>query len=299
MVRYALRRAALLGASLAGAVFLAAAVAALSEPGANAAAGSFFAAWFAKVPGAFMLDLGQSSISGLAAAAEAAPAFQASFELLIVGTLIAFIVGVPLGMTLASPDTRVVVAPIVQVAGSLPVFCAGLLIGFIFVKFLSAGTSGHAPTLFEAFAARDSDMLSASLLAIAPAGLTVGLAGAGAVALSLHNALDIATHEPYRDGLHRLGLGEREIFDIYVVRHALALTLRDLPDILLALFAAIAVAEWIFTRTGAGAAFIHAVALEDWAVAAVILLVIAVIRSAVDFAGPLAAYALIGGEAVS
>jgi ABC-type dipeptide/oligopeptide/nickel transport system permease component len=299
MVRYALRRAALLGASLVGAMLLAAAVAALSEPGATASAGAFFSALFAKAPGALTLDLGQSSISGIAAAAEAAPAFRASFELLIVGIFIAIVVGIPLGMALASPDTRAFVTAIVQLAGSLPVFCAGLIIGFVFVKFMPPSEGNNAPSLFDAFAAGDSEMLSAALFAIAPAGLTVGLAGAGAVALAWRNALDIAAAEHYRDGLRRLGLSEREIFNIYVVRHAIALTLRELPDILLALFAATAVAEWIFAREGAGAAFIHAVALEDWAVAAVILLVIAIIRSAADFAGPLAAHALIGDEAAS
>lgn len=299
MLRYALRRAALLAASLAGAALFAAAVASLGEPGATASAGAFVSALLAKAPGAFAFDLGQSTISGLAAAVDAAPAFMASLELLIVGTLIAIIVGVPLGMALASPDTRMMVAPAVQLAGSLPVFCAALLIGFILAPLMPANESGNAPSLFAAFAAHDTDALFAALLAIAPAGITVGLAGAGAVALSWRNALDVAAAEQYRDGLRRLGLSDLEILNFYVARHALALTLRDLPDILLALFAAAAVAEWTFAREGAGAAFIHAVALEDWAVAAIILFVIAIIRSAADFAGPLAAYALIGNEAAS
>lgn len=297
MLRYALRRAALLAASLVGAALFAAAVASLGEPGATASAGTFIGALLAKAPGAFVFDLGRSTISGLAAAADAAPAFMASLELLIVGTLIAIVVGVPLGMALASSDTRMIVAPGVQLAGSLPVFCAALLIGFIFAPLMPANDGTNAPSLFSAFGAHDSDALSAALLAIAPAGITVGLAGAGAVALSWRNALDVAAAEQYRDGLRRLGLSDLEIFNFYVARHALALTLRNLPDILLALFAAAAVAEWTFAREGAGAAFIHAVALEDWPVAAIILFVIAIIRSAADFAGPLAAHALIGDEA--
>jgi peptide/nickel transport system permease protein len=152
------------------------------------------------------------------------------------------------------------------------------------------------PSLFTALATHDMGNLLAALKAIAPPGLTVGLAGAGAVALSWRNALEIAGAEPYRDGLRRLGLSDSDILRIYVTRHAIALTLADLADIVLAVFAAAAVAEWIFAWPGAGAAFIHAVALDDWAVAAVIVFVIAVIRATADFAGPVAAHALIAEE---
>ena len=297
MLRYALLRAAMLAASIAGAALLAAAIAALGQPGALASAADFLGAMLAKAPDVFLFDVGQSSISGLTARIETGPAFLASLELLLFAAPIALIVGVPLGATLADPATRPFIAPIVQVAGSLPVFCAALLIGIFFAQLWPLSLGGEVPSLFTAIAAHDTNMLFAALRAITPAGVTVGLAGAGAVALALRNALENAGSEPYRDGLRRLGMSDGEILCVYVARQALALTLADLADIILAIFAAAAVAEWIFAWPGAGAAFIHAVALEDWAVAAVILFVIAVIRAGADFAGPVAAHALLAEEA--
>lgn len=298
MLRYALLRAAWLTASIAGAALLAAAIAALGEPGAAASTANFISAILAKAPNVFLFDLGQSSISGLSARIEAGPAFLASLQLLLFATPIAFIIGVPLGATLADSATRPVVAPIVQLVGSLPVFCGALLIGVLFARLWLAQPDGAA-SLFTAIAAHDKVMMLAGLRAIAPAGVTVGLAGAGAVALAWRNALEEAGTEPYREGLRRLGLSDAEILRVYVARHAIALTLADLAKIILAIFAAAAVAEWIFAWPGAGAAFIHAVALEDWAVAAVIVFVIAVIRAGADFAGPVAAHALIAEEAAS
>jgi len=296
MLRYALLRAAMLIASIAGAALVAAAVAALGQPGALASAGDFFGALLAKAPDVFLFDVGDSSISGLTARIETGPAFLASLELLLFALPIAFLVGVPLGSALADPKTRPIVAPIVQLAGSLPVFCTALLIGIVFAQLWPAH-AGDVPLLFAAIASHDTGALIAALQAIAPAGVTVGLAGAGAVGLAWRNALETASAEPYRDGLRRLGLSDAEILRVYVVRQALALTLADLADIMLAIFAADAVAEWIFAWPGAGAAFIHAVALEDWAVAAVIVFVIAVIRAGADFAGPMAAHALIAEDA--
>lgn len=296
MLRYALLRAAWLGASIAGAALVAAAIAALGQPGALASAADFLGAMLAKAPDVFAFDVGQSSITGLTARIETGPAFLASLQLLLFATPIALIVGVPLGATLADPATRSIVAPVVQAVGAVPVFCAALLIGIVFARLWPA-PSNAVPSLFTAIAAHDTNMFLAALRAIAPAGVTVGLAGAGAVALAWRNALEAASTEPYRDGLRRLGLSDAEILRVYVARQALALTLADLADIVLAIFAADAVAEWIFAWPGAGAAFIHAVALEDWAVAAVIVFVIAIIRAGADFAGPVAAHALIAEDA--
>jgi peptide/nickel transport system permease protein len=93
-----------------------------------------------------------------------------------------------------------------------------------------------------------------------------------------------------------MGLGERDILRGFAARHALALTLKDAGDVLLALFAGIAVVEWVFGWPGAGAQFVHAVALEDWPEAAAIVFVIALLRMAADLIGGLAAGALLGWD---
>ena len=80
----------------------------------------------------------------------------------------------------------------------------------------------------------------------------------------------------------------------YMARYALAAVLRNAGGIMLALFAAAAVVEWVFGWPGAGATFIRSVALSDWNVVAVLILVIAVTRFTLDFAGEMLAFALLG-----
>ncbi|MGQ0741872.1 MAG: ABC transporter permease subunit [Alphaproteobacteria bacterium] len=294
MLRFALLRAAILIAGIAGAAFLAAAITAIGDPAATAGIGDFVSAMLVKAPDVLAFETGASSLSGEAARLAAAPAFSASLQLLLFAGPVAYIVGAPLGAALADRATRSFVAPFIQFVGAVPVFCGALVIGVVFAPLWPA-QAGDA-SLFVAIGARDAEALQSALMTIAPAGVTVGLAGAGAVALAWRNALQRAASEPYVEGLERLGLGEREILRRYVVREAVALALREAAPVILAIFAAAAVAEWIFGWPGAGAAFIHAVALEDWSVAGLIVFAIAVIRAAVDFAGPTAAYALLANK---
>ena len=69
----------------------------------------------------------------------------------------------------------------------------------------------------------------------------------------------------------------------------------SLGEVALSLFAATAVAEWVFDWPGAATLFIHSVALHDWNVAALVLLVFACMALTAGFIGALAARAM--GEA--
>ena len=115
--------------------------------------------------------------------------------------------------------------------------------------------------------------------------LTVGAAGAAAVQLALRRAASEAMDEPYRRGLRLMGLSTLEINSVYLVPQMLTGLCRSLGDIMLALFAAAAVAEWVFGWPGAAVLFLKSVALHDWNVAALVLLVFAAFKFAADFAG--------------
>jgi len=69
------------------------------------------------------------------------------------------------------------------------------------------------------------------------------------------------------------------------VPEALAGLVASLGEITLALFAAAAVAEWVFETPGAAVLFVKSLALGDWTLAGAILAVFAAIKFAADFIG--------------
>jgi peptide/nickel transport system permease protein len=127
--------------------------------------------------------------------------------------------------------------------------------------------------------------------------LTVGAAGAAAVQLALRRAASEAMEEPYRRGLQLMGLTVVEIDRLYLGPHLLTALLRNAGEIVLALFSAAAVAEWLFGWPGAAVLFLRSVALRDWNVAGAILFAFAATAFAADFLGALLARVLSGPEA--
>jgi ABC-type dipeptide/oligopeptide/nickel transport system permease component len=125
--------------------------------------------------------------------------------------------------------------------------------------------------------------------------LVVGAAGATAIELAIRRAASAAGGAPYRDGLRLMGLSAFEVDRLYLVPRVLAGLFASLGEVALSLFAATAVAEWVFDWPGAATLFIHSVALHDWNVAALVLLVFACMALTAGFIGALAARAM--GEA--
>jgi peptide/nickel transport system permease protein len=288
-----LRQLGLFAASLLGAAILAAGIAALTVPNATLTAPNFFTALFAKLPGIFRLDFGVSAIAGMPALAALAPALALTGQLLLASAILTLVAGLPAGLLLADERLRGAAAPLLQAAGAIPIFCVAMVF---------AVAQGHSPggpvtpgSLFALFSTDKNAQAFAFNHFAAPV-LIVGLSGASVLALSLWRALGVAQAQPYREGLRRMGMSERDIFTGFAVRHALALTLKDAGNVLLALFAGIAVVEWVFGWPGAGAQFVHAVALEDWPEASAIVFLIAGLRIAADLAGGLAAGALLGWD---
>ena len=278
MMRFALRRAALWCASIFGAALFASSIAALAVPAAQASTPAYLGTILRELPRVLVFDPGPSVIDGMPALSAAGPAILASLDLLFVTALIALLFGALLGAVLSLRVTRPVTSLLLRIASSVPVFCAALLF---------AGLAGGLmpPDAVPADPAQ--------LRYFVPAVLTIGLAGAGAVALSVSRALAIAGREPYRAGLVRMGLPRGQIFRFYLAPHAFALVLNDLGSIFLALFSAAAVVEWIFAWPGAGAAFIRSVALGDWNVTALLIFVLALARFTLDLIGTFVSRALL------
>jgi len=122
--------------------------------------------------------------------------------------------------------------------------------------------------------------------------LTVGLAGAAAAQLALRRAGAEGAGRPWRTYLRRMGMTALEIETVFGVPDALAGLLSSTGEVMLALFSAAAVAEWVFNYAGAADLFVKSVALHDWAVVAPILLSFAGITMIADFIGRCAAYPL-------
>jgi len=273
------------GLGLLGAWILAAAVAAVPAHG-----GYSLRTALVRLADFARLDFGASSISGLRAAAVVGERLPATLELLTAGAIVAFVVGIPLGVLLGRGLRAA--APLIQVVAAAPVFCAGLGLLWLSAHALR-WTYAPAPLPWPSLAEGGRAALLA-LGALALPGLTVGAAGAAAVQLAVRRAESGAIEEPYRHGLRLLGLGSFEIDRLYLAPQILAGMLARFGEIVLTLFSAAAVAEWLFGWPGAAVLFLKSVALHDWNVTALVLLAFAVISLVADFCGVLAARALGG-----
>ena len=290
------REGAWFGASVAVAALFAAVLAALAVPGASAGAGAYAEAVVARLWGALSLDFGSSTISGADSLAEVVPALGAKSFVAGARLCLGLVLGVPLGLVLADRKTRPFAVPFVQLAAATPLFCGGLLIAFAAAALAPDVNPGEGSSLYAALLSGNPDGILRAAIAAMPLVLPIGLAGAGAVAGVVYGAIAQALGEPYREQLHRLGLGQREILRTYVSRRALALGMGALGDVVLALIAATAVVERLFDWPGAGAQFIRAAALENWPVVAALVFVIAMARIVADLVGRLLTIALTGGS---
>lgn len=286
MLDFALRQAGRFALGLLGALALAAAISAV--PGAHGF-GPYLVQWGLRLVSFLELDFGKSAISGIPAAQEIASRLPATLALVGTGTGVALIVGAPLGLLLGTGPLRRLVSPLILLIAASPVFCAGLALGF------GAAEGLHWPVSVNM--AESAAIFSAGPKALQlalPAVFTVGLAGAAAVQLALRRAGSASAEQSFRAGLRRLGLSTMDIERVYVAPQIVAGLLASAGDIMRALLAAAVVAEWVFHRPGAADLFVKSVALKDWNMAALILLVFAALSFLADLSGRLGAFALVG-----
>jgi len=282
-----LRQAGRFALGLLGAIVLAALVSAAGTHTSGVV--PFASEVLARLYAMMHLDFGLSSVSALPAWSELSGRLPATLELVGFGALIAVLVGAPVGMLLSAGRVLRAGAPLIQVVAAAPVFCAGLGLLWLSERVLHWTGAPRETALASAFASGNWGAVEAGLRAVALPALTVGAAGAASVQLALRRAVGHAAEEPYRRGLRALGLGRFEIDRLYLVPQILAGLLQSLGEIASSLLAAAAVAEWVFDWPGAADLFLRSVALQDWAVVGLILLVFAALTMTAEFFGVLAA----------
>jgi len=285
MLRFGLRETGRYAAGLLGALLLAAAVPVF---GAGVPAPARFAALL-------RLDFGPSAMTAIPAVAELAKHLPATLDLICGGTLVAVLLGVPLGLVLSWGRALRAGAPLIQLVAAAPVFCAGLALLWLAHRFQWDVSARSGLSFWPALLGGDGAGVMRALPAFGLPALVVGASGAAAVELAIRRAAHAAGRAPYRGGLRLLGLSAFEVDRLYLAPRVLAGLFASLGEVVLSLFAATAVAEWVFDWPGAATLFIHSVALHDWNVAALVLLVFAGLALTVGFIGVLAARAL--GEA--
>jgi peptide/nickel transport system permease protein len=284
MRRFVARQARGLAVGICGAGAVAAAISAIAEPRAPGLA-PYLKAALSRLVHFAEFDFGQSAISGLSALQELALRMPATLLLVLAGGVVALLAGIPLGLLFSLGPARRAAAPLVQTVTALPVFCAGLALAYGAVHLL------HWPVSINLPPGAPVPPDQALQIAILPV-LTVGLAGAAAVQLALRRAASQSSSEAFRSGLKRLGLGALEIERLFVVPQVLARLVASAGEIMLALLSAAVVAEWVFHRPGAADLFVKSVALSDWNMTAIILLVFALLAFLTEFLGRIAGFVL-------
>jgi ABC-type dipeptide/oligopeptide/nickel transport system permease component len=285
-----LRLAGRLAIGLLGAILLAACVSALPVKGAGVL--GFAHAMASRLLAIAHLDFGLSAVSAQPASAELARSLPATLELVGFGGVIALVLGMPLGFLLSAGKVLRAGAPLIQIVAAAPVFCAGLALLWLSDRVLHWTGAPRAVSLVTALGHGNVGEIESAFRAIALPALTVGIAGAASVQLALRRAIGHALGEPYRRGLRAMGLGRFEVDRLYLMPQVLAGLLQSLGEIALSLFAAAAVAEWVFGWPGAAVLFLRSVALQDWSVAALVLLVFAALTQSAEFVGRLGAQVL-------
>jgi peptide/nickel transport system permease protein len=298
MWNFGLRRAGRLALGLLGAILMAAVVAAQAAPAAKGGLLHFIGTVLSRLAQFARLDFGSSAISAAPAAQELAQRLPATLELVAAGSLVAALIGIPLGVILSIGRVSRAAAPLIQIVAAAPVFCAALALLWLSVQVLhwDAQLQG-APDLWSALASGNGGSIREAFRMLALPALTVGAAGAAGVQLALRRAVNEARDAPYRRGLKMMGLSQFEVDRLYLVPQVFAGVLANLGEIALSLFSAAAVAEWVFGWPGAAVLFLKSVALHDWSVVALVLLSFAAITLIAEFLGSLGARALAGIEA--
>jgi len=264
MWRFALKESGRWALALLGALAIAVGVSALETGGHG-----YGVAVVRRLAGFLSLDFGTSALSGAGAAAELGGHGPITLRIMLLGSAIAILLGLPLGLLLGTAGLRRATAPVVQVISSAPVFCAGLALAY------AAHAFGFAP---------EGEWGSLLL-----PGLTVGLAGAAAIQTTMRAAASTYQNAPFRNGLRRLGLPALEIERVHVLPRIFAALLGSLGEIMLTLLSACVVSEWVFGERGIADLFVRSVALRDWNMAALILFVFGGVTLTAAFLGRLCA----------
>jgi len=287
MLRFGLKQAGRLALGLLGAIVLAALVAAAGShaPGLSAYANIVVA----RLVAFGHLDFGTSAITANPAWDDLARRLPVTLELLGFGAVVAVVIGTPVGLLLSAGRVLRAGAPLLQIVAAAPVFCAGLGLLWLSERVLHWTGAPHDTSFVSALLSGDTDAMAAELRSVALPALTVGAAGAASIQLALRRAVSQAANEPYRRGLHAMGLSRFEVDSAYLFPQVVAGLFRSFGEVASSLLSATAVAEWVFGWNGAADLFLKSIALQDWSVVGLVLLVFAALTLSAEFVGAMAA----------
>ena len=187
-----------------------------------------------------------------------------------------------MGILLSSGSLLRAGAPLIHIVAAAPVFCAGLGLFWFSDRLLHWDGCAARTSFFAAMARRSRHPGRCGPRVALPA-LTVGAAGAASVhAFAPGHEPGRRRTLPARPARH----GSRPVRD----RPGLSLSaivagLLQISAIASSLLAATAVAEWVFGWHGAADLFLKSVALQDWTVVALVLLVFAALTMTAEFLG--------------
>ncbi|HEX3810237.1 MAG TPA: ABC transporter permease subunit [Rhizomicrobium sp.] len=297
MWRFALWQVGHFVLALVGAGLLAAAVSAFAITNATQGMAAFSRAFASRAAAFGTGHFGYSAIVAQSSSDLVLKGLAPTLTLILWGALIALIVGAPLGIVFGRGPARRALAPLIQIVAATPVFCVGLGLIWLAVHYAhwpasAHGDAGAALGLLPAILQRNGGAIASGFRLLLVPALIVGASGAASLQLSLRRAAAEAGDAPYRQGLKLMGLSTLEIERVYVAPQVIAGVLSNAGEIVLALISAAAIAEWVFDWPGDAVLFVKSVALRDWNVAALVLLLFAVIKLIADLAGALAARAL-------
>jgi ABC-type dipeptide/oligopeptide/nickel transport system permease component len=205
MLGYARSRALLWCASLAGAVLFASAIAALAVPGTPPGSVRHLQSLLRILPETAMFAPGDSVIADAPALAAAAPELEITLRLILGSIPIALLLGCAAALILAGRRLGPIAGSLLQVAGSVPLFCGALFFAILLDLLVPPAGDGVA----------NPELFLASL---------IGIAGAGAVTRAMTRSLAGISREEF-SRLARFGLRNSQILRRHVLRQGLGAAL--------------------------------------------------------------------------
>lgn len=246
-------------------------------------------------------NLGQSLISGQSVLADLTQRLPASLELTLGALILAFALGIPLGMQAALRPGGLVdrLCSLVSTLGqAMPTFFLGLLLVYVFYYLLEWAPAplGRLDSIMsppppvtglwsiDAALAGDLPLLAAVLAQLALPVLTLALFGIGPLARMTRASLIEVLRSDYVRAARAAGLPRRQVLWVYAFRNALVPVLNTAGMVFSFLLGANVLVEKVFGWPGVGAYAIEALLASDFAPVQGFVIVMALFYVAVNLA---------------
>lgn len=246
-------------------------------------------------------DLGQSLISGQPVLTDLAQRLPASLELTLGALVLAFAIGIPLGMQAALRPGGLIdrlCSAVSTLGQAMPTFFLGLLLVYVFYYLLDWAPAplGRLDSIVspppsvtglwtvDAALAGDLPLLAAVLAQLALPVVTLALFGVGPLARMTRASLIEVLRSDYVRSARAAGLPRRQVLWVYAFRNALVPILNTAGMVFSFLLGANVLVEKVFGWPGIGAYAIEALLASDFAPVQGFVIVMALFYVAVNLA---------------